>query len=588
MAEKSYRDTRGDESKGSQVDREVVDLIRSKATDQQALQKLRSKYPNNQDLVDKVHDSYKDLITSLYKRARKFKQFIFDRYGGFGLTQGELMRKAKKYVKKLKLSDPEFDLFYYIATTEKGSLYAHTMPSSLMAKTLGYDSFVASANGKLNVKAEDQSIVEEIVNKYGETKPLHAQVILQTLTYQDCAPEALSGKFNADKHNPYSYIHPVIAALFLPKINALEEQMLMSNIGYIVQRKVNDQPIMTLPDHQLHWNMIIDPNDTACTVTNAIADLKNRYLLQIQLWEAVMNLRQGKYYYDNTASLVRFMQTLENCRTVTHDAPDLTYVKDEGTILRRLLSAFSFYPTYVSLSRMSGLLSGNQSILGSQYIAPTPLENNVTRVPMITLRLPHHVPGISKAVSLEEAVSQVQWFVEQKNFVPRSMQIVHSNDVLFFYVGRRYQTVNVARLNVPCNFTNLPMTVTGWESLNEHPVNAPRSINILNDEYELRSVVSVEKTQAGGKSLIVGCTAMVIIPREVGRYDETCLLYDPQGAGVKIEDGDKYVNNAPISVIPSDSPFANIGGVETFEQRARCRGTIFMYKKINAIPCNAN
>jgi len=586
MAEKSYRDTRGDESKGSQVDREVVDLIRSKATDQQALQKLRSKYPNNQDLVDKVHDAYKDLITSLFKRARKFKQFIFDRYGGFGLTQGELMRKAKKYIKKLKLSDPEFDLFYIMATTEKGPLYAQTMPSSLMAKTLGYDSFVAS--GKLNVKAEDQSIVEEIVNKYGETKPLHAQVILQTLTYQDCAPEALSGKFNRDKHNPYSYVHPVIAALFLPKINALEEQMLMSNIGYIVQRKVNEQPIMTLPDHQLYWNMIIDPNDTACTVTNAVADLKNRYLLQIQLWEAVMNLRQGKYYYDNTASLVRFMQTLENCRTVSHEAPDLTYVKDEGTILRRLLAAFSFYPTYVSLNRMSGSLSGSQSILGSQYIAPAPLENNLTRVPMITLRLPHHVPGVSKAVSLEEAVTQVQWFVEQKNFVPRSMQIVHSNDVLFFYVGRRYQSVNVARLNVPCNFTNLPMTVTGWESLNEHPVDAPRSINILNDEYELRSVVAVEKTQAGGKSLVVGCTAMVIIPREVGRYDETCLLYDPQGAGVMIEDGDKYTRNDPISVIPSDLPFANIGGIETFEQRSRCRGTIFMYKKINAIPCTGN
>jgi len=581
MAEKSYRDTRGDESKGSQVDREVSDLIRSKSTDHQALQKLRTKYPNNQDLVDKVHDAYKDLISSLYKRARKFKQFIFDRYGGLGLTQGELMRKAKKYIKKLKLSDPEFDLFYIMATTEKGPLYALTAPSSLMAKTLGYDSFVAS--GKLNVKAEDQSIVEEIVNKYGETKPLHAQVILQTLTYQDCAPEALSGTFNRDKHNPYSYIHPVIAALFLPKVNVLEEQMLMSNIGYIVHRKVNEQPIMTLPDHKLYWEMIIDPNDSACTITNAVADLKNRYLLQIQLWEAVMNLRQGKYYYDNNASLVRFMQTLENCRTVVHDAPDLTYVKDEGTILRRLLAAFSLYPTYVSLNRLNG-----QQLLGSQFMAPSPLENSLTRVPMITLRLPHNVPGISKAVSLEEAITQVQWFIEHKNFVPKSMQIVHSNDVLFFYVGRRYQSVNFARLNVPCNFTNLPMTVTGVESVNEHPVNAPRSLNIVNDEYELRSVVAVEKTQAGGKSLIVGCTAMVIIPNEVGRWEETCLLYDPQGAGVMIDDGDKYINNKPVSVIPSDSPFSNVGGVETFEQRACRRGTIFMYKKINTIPCTGN
>lgn len=577
MAEKSYRDTRGDESKGSQIDREVSDLVRSKVTDQQALQKLRSKYPNNQDLVDKVHDAYKDLISTLYKRARKFKQFIFDRYGGLGLTQGELMRKAKKYVKKLKLSDQEFDLFYVMATTEKGPLYANVMPTSQIAKTLGYDSFVSS--GKINVKAEDQSIVEEIVNKYGETKPLHAQMILQTLTYQDCAPEALSGKFNKDKHNPYSYVHPVIAALFLPKINVLEERILMSNIGYIVHRKVNDQPIMTLPDHQLYWDMIIDPNDAACSVTNAVADLKNRYLLQIQLWEAVMNLRQGKYYYDNNASLVRFMQTLENCRNAIHDAPDLTYVKDEGTILRRILSAFSLYPTFVSLNRLGGM------ILGSQYMAPSPLDNSVTRVPMITLRLPNHTSGASKAVELEEAVSQVQWFIEHKNFVPKTMQIVHTNDVLFFYVGRRYQSVNVARLNVPCNFSTLPMTVTGWEALNEHPVNAPRVMNILNDDYELRSVVAVEKTLAKGKSLVIGCTALVIVPGEIGRTDETCLLYDPQGAGVMIDDGTKYERNDPISVIPGESPYVNIGDIESFDQRARCRGTIFMYKKSNPIPC---
>jgi len=108
MADKSNRDTRGDDYRGTsnpQVDREILELLRSKATDYQAMQKLKVKYPNNQDIVDKVHDAYKELIGRLYKRAKKFKNYVLDRYGSLGLTQGELIKKAKKYVRKLKLSD---------------------------------------------------------------------------------------------------------------------------------------------------------------------------------------------------------------------------------------------------------------------------------------------------------------------------------------------------------------------------------------------------------------------------------------------------------------------------------------------------
>ena len=586
MAEKSYRDTRGDDYKSapkdSQVDREVLELLRSKATDYQAMQKLKTKYPNNQELVDKVHEAYKELVSRLYKRAKKFKQYIVERYGNIVPSQGELIKKAKKYVKKLKLSDPEFDLFFIIITSEKLPQYEYTIPTTKMAKALGYDTLLASSS-KLNVPAADQSIVEEIVNKYGETKPLHAQIILQSLTYQDCAPEALFGEFDPKKQNPYAYIHPIIAALFIPKIDLLDEQMLMSNIGYIVQRKATEQAITTLPDFKLYWDMIMDPNDTACNITNVTVDLKNRYALQTQLWDAVLSLRQGKYYYSDNAGLVRFMQALENCRNVIHDAPDLTYVKDEGTILRRLLSAFSLYPTYVNVSRLWGLM------LGSQYGVPSsPYDaglGNVTRVPMITLRLPHAGFGAGKAVSLEEAITQPQWFVKDRTIVPQSMQIVHSNEVLFFYVGRRFQTINLARMAVPCNFTNLPMTVTGWEQLNEHPVNAPETLNISDDVYKLKSVVVIEKTQVQGKTLIVGSSAMIIAGTDVGRYSEEALLYDPQGAGIMLEQSTDYVRNKPITLIPRELPFVNDCGIETFSQRARCRGTIFMYHKLSRIGC---
>lgn len=583
--------TRGDDYSNPQNDnitREVEELIKAKLSDQEAWQRLKAKYPNNQELVDRIFDARKNIFSNIYRRAKKFKQAILDRYGSLGLNRADLLRKAKKYVKRYNFSDAEFDLFDIILNTDSNSKYAYTLPTSQMAKTLGFDSYVATSS-KLNVKPTEQAIVEEIVNKYGETKPLHNQLILQTLTYQDTAPEALAGCFDSCKDNAYQYIHPVIAALFIPKVELLEEQILLSNIGYIVQRKANEQPIMTLPDYKLYWDMVIDPNELACTTTNAIADLRNRFNLQTHLWNAVFNLRQGRYYYKETSGLLQFMQALDNCKNVIHDAPDLTYVKDEGTILRKILSAFSLYPTYVSVTKLWNMF------MGSSYglpCAPSDMTGfgNVKRVPMIPLRLPPTMAQSTTAVSIEEALTQPQWYFENTRIVPKTLQIIHSNEVIFFYVCRRYQSVNIAKLGIPCNFTNLPMSISGWEKINEHPVNAPRHLTIGTDIFELRSVVLVEKTQVQNVSMAVGSSAMITVPMDPsqGRLEESCILYDPQGAAVMIEDGAGYVRNKPITVIPCEQSFmGNANGIESFDQRACTRGTIFMYKKVPAAgtPC---
>lgn len=583
------RDTRGDDYKShpsdSTITREVDELIKSQATDHQAWQKLEAKYKNNMELRDNILEAYKNKLQMIYKKAKKFKQVIFDRYAGMNLSYGDMLRKAKKYQKKYKFTNDEFEMFVILSMTDKSSKYVTSIPTSKIAKTLGYDSIVTQS--KLNVKPDEQSIVEEIVNRYGETKPLHAQIILQSLTYHDCAPEALLGTFDEKKHNPYSYIHPVVAALFLPKVEFLDQHMLMANIGYIVKCKAAGEPIQTLPDWKLYWDMVSDPSDAACALpgTNGIVDIRNRQILQTQLWEAVLMLRQGKYYYGEglNIGLGKFMQALENCRNAIYDAPDLTYVKDEGTILRRILSTFSVYPTYVSINRLNGLM------IGSQHGFPTaPIEtagfSNITRVPMITLRLPLDINGNARAIKLEEALTQPQWFVENKVIIPKHLQIIHSNDVLFFYVGRRYQTINIARLAVPYNFTNLPMTVTGWEALNSHPVYAARSLQIMNDTYQLKSAVLVEKTgvvDANGKQrdLIVGSSALIVADTQ-GFGEETCISYDPGCVGAYVK-GDRFARQQPIKYIPSQPPFNNIHQVESFDQKTTSRGTIFMYVKVS-------
>lgn len=593
------RDTRGADGKSHQketdIEREINKLIKSKATDHQAYQTLKAKYGSDTDIINKIMRAYKDKLQMIFKKAKKFKDLIMTRYAHMGLTYPQIIMKAKKYQDKYNFTNDEFDMFIILATTDKAGKYAQSIPHSELSRTLGFDATISS-NSKINVKTEELVVVEEIVRKWGETKPLHAQVLLQSMTYTDCAFEALKGDYDHRKNNPYNYVHPVIAALFIPRVQYLEERMLLANIGYIVKCKSTGEPIMTLPDFKLYWDMVIDPNEAVCASGSAIVDLRNRFFLQTQLWDAVLNLRQGKYYYGDSMCMVRFMQAIEQCKNIIHDAPDLTYVKDEGTILRRLLSAFSLYPTYVSVNKLIGL-----NVLGGQYGLPTtPYDptgfgnvhgfNNVTKMPMITLRLPLTTMGVSAApISLETSLSQPQWFVEHKTIVPRTLQIIHSNDVLFFYVGRRYQNYNIANFAVPCNFSNLPMTVNGFETLNSYPIEAPATIPIINDTYVLRSVVLVEKTAIGaGKELIVGSSTLIVIPRDVpaGNFEDFVVQYNPQSAAnMTYGNSGQLEHIKPVSYVQVTPQFNNTMQLETFSEMCRTRGTIFMYVKIQNLDC---
>lgn len=574
------------------VAKEVNSLLREAAkervNDHEVFAKLKAKHGNNPELVAAIFDAYKQRLKYIYKKAMKFKRLIMDRYAGYQLSPSAIIKKAKKYQAKYKLTDDEFQMFVVLAMTDKSvTTGAFVLPHTKMATTLGYDIALATGS-KMNVKNEELAVVEKIVRLHGETRLLHSQIVLQSLTYTDCAPEALMGKYDSKRHNAFNYIHPIVAALFLPKFNMLDEQMLIANIGYIVKCKMDGKTIMTKPDFDLYHAMINDPNDNVCTMpslpggkeSSAVVDLKNRFELQTRLWDSVLNLRQGRYYHDRLTTL-DFLGALDNCRNNVFDSPDLIYVRDEGAIIRRLLSAFSIRPTIVSIHRLYGVLAG--PTLG---MPNTPLDaaglNQITTVPMVTLRLPLNInPNATRAVSLEDSLSQPQWFVENKMIIPKALQLVHSRDVLFFYVGRRFQTVNLSRLTAPYNFSHLPMTVSGFESLNDHPVHFERNMNILNDSYKLRSVICVERLKER-KNLIVGCTACIVVPSSVTGGEECVYLYDPQTAAEKrhLDASGVYESQDPITQI---SDYESIGAaenqVESFRERACRRGTIFVYQK---------
>lgn len=553
--------------KNSKVNEEIKKYIASGKSDYSVLTQLKGKYQNNSDLVEAIFDGYKERLSFIQKKAKKFKQLMHDRYSRYNLTFPQLLKKARKYKKRYELSDDEFQVFLNNALSDKSySESVVNLPNTAMAKTLGYGATFATTE-KLNVKENEFDVLQEILKVHAETKPLHANLVLQTLTYRDCAPEALLGKYKRETHNVYSFVHPIIAAIFLPKIPYIEEHMLIASLSEIVKLKHEGKPILTKPNYELYYDLITDPNDTVCDMSSPLNDLRNRIALQCRLWDAVMNLRQGKYYNDR---LVEFLVAVENCRNNIYDVPDLTYVKDEGAILRRLLSAFSIRPTVVNTVPLYGIISNNP------HISPSAV-TQVTTVPMITLRLPLNVYNTGMEIHLKNALQQAHWFVENKMLIPKSQSIMHSRDVLFFYIGRRFQVVNVAKHTAPYNFNSLPMTVSGIEHLNNTNVEFDYQIGIHEEQFDLRSCVFIDTTKAGGQEIITGCSTGVI-RMDPDTSSMNSIHYDPQRAVnmVQQDSTNAYKDYPPVAELPLNTDQVN---VPSFRTRAMKTGTIFIYQK---------
>ena len=329
------------------IDNEVQKLFKRSGgkINQQDFQNLRNKY-NNEKLVEKIQHVFIEKYTEIAKKAKKFAQLIREKYANSQYPFHILLEKAYKYKVKHGLKDEEFNEFQRIYENEliglkSPEVFTHNtnLQKILGSVSIDYQGF----NTDLNEK--DYKIVQDIIKLYASSKALHSQVILQSMQYEDCSIEATTGEYKKEFHNVANHIHPVIAALFLPKINTLEQHFIHSNIAGIVKTRYNKETFVSMADALLYDAIIKDPNDVVCDSRSTLTDLFNRAQLQNQLWNAVLSLRNGQYYNN---SFREFINSVDNCRMNKYDSPDLIYGRYDGTILKRLLSAFSFRPTIVT------------------------------------------------------------------------------------------------------------------------------------------------------------------------------------------------------------------------------------------------
>lgn len=592
MTDRTQFHKSGNSGSSGAIEKELIRMFKNpKDDDARRIAELRDRYKDKK-MIDEIFSAYKTRQREIEKKARKIATVLDQKYANKNVSFDELMRKAVKMARKYKIRDAELDTFKHYVLSSRKTTNQYNLPNTKMAKVLGYSGSYPDTQKLVIQGDKEASYVNDILKLHAETKHLHSQIALQSLTYLDCAPEAINGGFDPTKHNSYDHIHPVLFALFVPRFPLIDEHVLISNIGGIVKSKKEGRTAATQPDYELQWDLITDPNEHVCSKHNVLLDLKNRFILQTRIWDCVLNLRQGKYYLSHSDPFSRlrqghFLLAIDNCKSSIFEAPDLTYVKDEGAILRRIFSTFALRPTIVATTKLHSLFSANPLI-------STPGVTQITTIPMVNIRLPLNVHQTgTPGVHLSDALEQPQWYVENRMIVPKSQSILHSRDILVFYVNRRFQTVNIAKFGSPYNFTKLPMTVAGWEAINERPVQFDENMMILKDSYKLRSVICVEKYQEAplGKQPIIGCTALVVKPANMQTgFNDEYMLYDPFAAGYRnVTFGSSPTvglnHPDPVTIVSGiNLSFQSVSGVqahsESFYDRASKRGTVFIYKKM--------
>jgi hypothetical protein len=350
------------------------------------------------------------------------------------------------------------------------------------------------------------------------------------MLHTDCSTVALSGRYDAGKHNPAVYVNPLLFALFVPKFNSVDERMLLSNIASIVKAKYQKESIATLPDYRLFYALVTDKNDVVCDSESPIKDLRNRILLQQHLWNSVIALRAGKYF-DVTAA--EFVNSIDNCKFSIY-SPEVANMGDETVILKRLFAAFSFNPITVVSAPVYNNMNYNQY----NNVGYT---QEVYNVPYLQINVPP-AAALAGTVNINDALNQVIYEFQNNTFVQRQRRVHSVDEVLAISLSRKFKAPQIKNSASPF-FVSLPLTINGYETLNQAEVNCPGSLSVgdANDTFTLKSAVFAEmmvpvvnsssQQFVSNSEIVVGTSAIVKCAGNFYAY-RPVLIHTPLVSGV--------------------------------------------------------
>jgi hypothetical protein len=297
--------------------------------------------------------------------------------------------------------------------------------------------------------------------------------------------------------------------------------------------------------------------------------------VQTNLWNAVSSLRSGQYYECNNSE---FTNSLLACNLSSRDSPDMMYSGEEGLIIKRLFATFSFRPTVVASQPIYPLQISNVPYAMSQVNAP-----QVQSVPMVSMRIPHMQVN-NDVIKLADALEQPQFYLENGSLVPKIQQIIYSDEIIVFYINRRFQILDYGKMLGPTKFRRLPASLSNLEKINDREVEFDNVMNIRDEKFLLRSVVVAETKRIQDTNLITGCSTLLTKNKVLDGglvADTEYYSYNPRNAPIGVPDPKnnmEYRTNKPITIISELSPKKDD---YTFRSLAQRKGTIFVYQSIS-------
>jgi hypothetical protein len=564
------------------VDEEVRKLFKkgSKIT-YSDYSKLRSKY-DEPEVVDNIQQILKERHSFITKKALKLVRLVRAKYGDRNFPYHVILEKSKHFKKKYNFNEDEFTLFMQIYEQELIGMKSPDLfhINTNMQKVLG--DVVTEHYGYFNKLSDrDHKAMHEILKLYDHTSTLHGQVFLQAIQYTDHDPNAISGVYKKELNiRPSDSVHPIIAALFIPKIGVLEYHFLHSNIARIVKARYNNEEIVHPADKQLIWFLRNDPNDIICDNNSTMVDLLKRAKIQEYLWDSVVHLRNGQYY---GAQLRNFVSAIDICKLNKYDNPELMYGSQDGIIMKRLLTAFCFRPTKVTILPAYQIVSSNPYV---QVATPV-----TTSVPMLNLRVSTSIND-TEPIELKDALEEHQGFFENGLIVPKVTNFIYSSGVLFFYVDRRANFIsfdNEYSQYTGYNISRVPIAVSGFERISTREVIVKDEMYIRGDTYRLRSVVVSEISDniPGEKNIVIGSSTLLIgiHTDSSGVFQEKYYSkYYPAGVVNTYKSlSGKLESDLPIRQVSKLRHSYSVDSVrddDSFDNEAATRGIIFMYERI--------
>ena len=462
---------------------------------------------NNDEYIKQLKETFLSELNHVKKYAKKYSRKILDNIGKSNLTDSQVWEYVNKQAKKHNFSRPITDAIYRevahrLLELPNRSSFFRFNPSmtTKLSTTLGFSG--VENFSVVRVTKEEQEVLDDIMVLDEQNKLTYIQIVDQALQYQDCDPNAVVGIFNPERHNRYQHVHPVIAALFIPKIPIIDEVMLFASISNIVKARVNNEPIIKRPEYDLLYNMAHDKNEFVCDNRNVWKDLKYRAEIQVALWRAVLNLRSGRYYDEAGAIL---LGALDRCRFYRYEAFDIIHSGDEGDIIRRLLSVFSFKPIYV---QTLPIVQQNYLTMVTPFTNLDLYNGEMDVLPIVNLRL--NTMDTSD-VYLSNVLNTYEVFFDSSNklLIPKMTKIINTKGVLIIYVHRKNYALQLNKFNGPFTFRDLPVSDRALFSINKTAVFAEELLVVNNTNYNLRSVVCINTIALDEREIISGCEALI-------------------------------------------------------------------------------